>query len=190
MKLLFIVAINIHVASSVLPAYTCALHTNEVRNQDDLISNYFHQGYTNNEIAGFLALQHGIVLSVRTIKRILRRMGLRRVTHTNESPVEEIVRAILEELENSAGAFMGYRQLTRRLRRKYNLNVRRDSVKGGNILIQGQTTYGMSTDGINLHLLVFTFMVPSMDFQDEFFGWKLTQQIKTPMLLRLITLTQ
>ena len=36
--------------------------------------------------------------------------------------------AILEELENSRGSFMGNRQLTRCLRRKYNLQVRRDTV--------------------------------------------------------------
>ena len=36
--------------------------------------------------------------------------------------------AIQEELENSCGSFMGYRQLTRRLRRKYDLKVRRDTV--------------------------------------------------------------
>ena len=31
-------------------------------------------------------------------------------------------------MENSCGSFMGYRQLTRRLRRKYDLKVRRDTV--------------------------------------------------------------
>ena len=114
--------------SSVLPAYTCAMHTNEVTDKENLIRNYFERGYTNNEITVFLALQHGIMFSVRTVKRILKRMGLRRVTATNESPIDQIVSAVLEELENSAGSFMGYRQLTRRLRRKYNLRVRRDSI--------------------------------------------------------------
>ena len=46
---------------------------------------------------------------------------------SNESLVERIVRAILEELE-TAGSFMGYRQLTRRLREKYKLQVRRDTI--------------------------------------------------------------
>ena len=104
------------------------MHTNEITSKEYLVSNYFDQGYTNNEIAAFLAFNHGIVLSVRSIKRILQRLGLRRATVTYESPIEQIVHAVLEELENSAGSFMGYRQLTRRIRLKYNLKVRRDSI--------------------------------------------------------------
>ena len=96
--------------------------------RDNLIRSYFLQGFTNAEIGGFLALQHGIILSVRTVKRILKRLRLRRAGRNNESPLEQIVFAIVEELENSCGSFMGYRQLTRRLRRKYNLQVRRDTV--------------------------------------------------------------
>ena len=65
---------------------------------------------------------------MRTLKRILQRLGLKRARCDNESPLERIVGAILEELENSCGSFIGYRQLTRRLRRKYNLQVRRDTV--------------------------------------------------------------
>jgi len=65
---------------------------------------------------------------VRTVKRILKRLRLRRAKCNNESPLEEIVSVILEELEISCGSFMGYRQLTRHLRRKYNLQVTRDTV--------------------------------------------------------------
>ena len=65
---------------------------------------------------------------MRTVKRILNRVILRRACLGNESPLEDIVSPILEELENSCGSFAGYRQLTRRLRRKYNLIVRRDTI--------------------------------------------------------------
>ena len=65
---------------------------------------------------------------MRTLKRILQRLGPKRARCDNEAPLERIVAAILEELENSRGPFMGNRQLTRRLRRKYNLQVRRDTV--------------------------------------------------------------
>ena len=112
-------------SKGVLPTYTPALHKNVGVNQDNLISSYFSRGFTNAEIACFLALHHGIILSVRTVKRILKRLRLRRAKCTNESPLEQIVFAILEELENSCGSFMGYRQLTRHLRRKYNLQVTR-----------------------------------------------------------------
>ena len=96
--------------------------------RDNLIRSYFLQGFTNAEIGGFLALQHGIILSVRTVKRILKRLRLRRAGRNSESPLEQIVFAIVQELENSCGSFTGYRQITRRLRRKYNLQVRRDTV--------------------------------------------------------------
>ena len=108
----------------VLPTYTPSLDKNVGVNRDNLIRSYFLQGFTNAEIAGFLALHHGIILSVRTVKRILKRLKLRRVKCNNKSPLEEI----LEELEVSCGSFMGYCQLTRHLRRKYNLQVKRDTV--------------------------------------------------------------
>ena len=111
-----------------MPAYTPALQKDEGLEREDLITSYFNQGLTNAEIVGFLVLRHGIVCSVRTLKRILKRLGLKRAGHNNESLIEHIVGAILEELENSCGSFMGYRQLTRRLRRKYDLKVRRDTV--------------------------------------------------------------
>ena len=111
-----------------LPTYTPALDKNVGVNRDNLIRSYFLQGFTNAQIAGFLALHHGIILSVRTVKRILKRLRLRMAKCNNESPLEEIVSVILEELENSCGSLMGYRQLTRHLRRKYSLQVTRDTV--------------------------------------------------------------
>ena len=111
-----------------LPTYTPALDKKVGVNRDNLITSYFLQGFANAEIAGFLALHHGIILSVRTVKRILKRLRLRRAKCNNESPLEEIVSVTLEELENSRGSFMGCRQLTRHSRRKYNLQVTRDTV--------------------------------------------------------------
>ena len=115
-------------STSVLPpCYSPALNKDRGLDRNNVIGTYFLQGFTNAEIAGLLALQHGI-LSVRTVKRILKRMRLKRAGCNNESPLDQIVRSILDELENSCGSFMGYRQLTRRLRRKYNLHVRRDTI--------------------------------------------------------------
>lgn len=116
------------ISSCVLPAYTPALNKDRGLDREQLIRNYFLQDFTNIEIVGFLALQHGITISVRTVKRILHRMRLKRACLANESALEQIVSAILDELENSCGSFAGYRQLTRRLRRKYNLIVRRDTI--------------------------------------------------------------
>ena len=124
---LFILLNIVCLSACVLPVYTPALIKEGGINREDLIWGYFVQGFTNAEIVGFLLLQHGIICSVRTVKRILRRLRLKRSGRNNESPIEHIVFAIVEELENSCGSFKGYRQLTRRLRLKYNLQVRRDT---------------------------------------------------------------
>ena len=112
-----------------------ALDKNVGVNRDNLIRSYFLQGFTNSKIAGFLALHHGIILSVQTVKRILKRLRLRRAKCNNESPLEQIVSVILEEVENSCGSFMGYCQLTRHLRQKYNMQVTRDTVMKFSVLL-------------------------------------------------------
>ena len=115
---------------AVLPNYTPALPQNVAMHmgKDELVRHYFEQGYSNDEIACFLAMHHGIVLCIRTIKRILKRLNLKRASKRNQSPLESIVRAIVQEIVNSSGSFLGYRQLTQRLRRKYKLNVTRDLI--------------------------------------------------------------
>ena len=54
---------------SVLPVYTPALNKHSGFERENAVRRYFSQGFTNAEITGFLALQHGIVLLVRTLKR-------------------------------------------------------------------------------------------------------------------------
>ena len=88
-------------SNCVMPAYTRTLQKDEGLEREDLITSYFSQGLTGAEIVGFLVLRHGIVCSVRTLKRILKRLGLKRAGQNNESLKEHIVGAILEELENS-----------------------------------------------------------------------------------------
>ena len=51
----------------------------------------FNQGLTDAEIVGFLVLRHGIACSVRTLKRILKPLGLKRAGHNNESVIEHIM---------------------------------------------------------------------------------------------------
>jgi len=119
---------GIRVSSSVLPTYTPALQENNDCGRNELIRSYFLQGYANADIARFLALCHGIVISIRTVKRILNKLKLKRARSGNESVIEHIVYAIYRELDSSCGSFVGYRQLTQRLRRKYNLKVTRDTI--------------------------------------------------------------
>ena len=116
--------------SSVLPAYSPAILRNGFQDHSlqELIQDYFVQGFTNSEILGFLSFVHGISLAMRTLKRWLKRMGLKRAKRTNEAPLEDIVFAIIVEMERFVGSFVGYREMTRRLRVRHNLNIRRDKV--------------------------------------------------------------
>lgn len=79
-----------YVRHNVLPTYTSALNENVGVNRENLTSSYFLQGFTNADYT-FMGLY-------------------------NESPLEQIVSVILEELENLYGSFMGYLQLTRHWR--------------------------------------------------------------------------
>ena len=51
-------------------------------------------------------------------------LGLKRVNRRNESRLEDIVTAILDEMERSVRSFVRYREMTRRLRVKHNIVVR------------------------------------------------------------------
>ncbi|EDO33113.1 predicted protein [Nematostella vectensis] len=109
----------------VLPSFTPASGDDDSSTED---CKYFSQDYTNKEIASFLVLRHGLVISVRTVKRTLKLLYLRRDRSGNESPMEAIVYAVVQMLENSCGSFLGYRQLTKWLRRKFQLIVTRDTI--------------------------------------------------------------
>ena len=54
--------------------------------RDHLVSRYFNLGFTYNEIVAFLQNYHGIQLSVRQLKRILKTKGLRRRGHASALP--------------------------------------------------------------------------------------------------------
>ena len=113
----------------VLPNYTPALQPHyQVEDVADNIRRYFIQGYNNSEILGFLGILHGITIGIRTLKRWLRILGLKRQGRRNQAPLQEIVAAILREMEGYVGSHIGYREMTRRLRIKHNLTVTRDTV--------------------------------------------------------------
>jgi hypothetical protein len=95
---------------------------------DHLIKDYFHQGLSYAEIVFMLLKIHGVSLCVRQLKRILARLGLkRRFNDNNSSPLEEIVEVIMKEIKTS-GQCIWYRTMWRRLLRRYNLKVKRDTV--------------------------------------------------------------
>ena len=54
------------------------------RMRDKIIENYFNLGLTAPEIALFLVSVHGIGISLRYLKRILRRLGCTRRQHQSD----------------------------------------------------------------------------------------------------------
>ena len=75
--------------------------------RDEIIENYLSLGLTAPEIALFLVSVHGIGISLRQLKRILRRLGCTR--RRRRSNLNEVVEAVEEELRGS-GSLLGYRK--------------------------------------------------------------------------------
>ena len=110
---------------SYLPALS-PLNNGENRNR--LIEQYFSLGLNYCEILGFLLVGHGIQLSLRQLKRILKSLNLRR-RNTNAGPdIDETIAAIENELRGS-GCCLGYRQMHQRLVTEYGLTVDRETVR-------------------------------------------------------------
>ena len=80
--------------------------------RNSLITDYFNLGLSYHEIAAFLASFHDVILSVRQVKRILRRLGLRR--RLNQSNVGDVLHAVMHEL-NGSGSIVGYRAMHQRI---------------------------------------------------------------------------
>ncbi|XP_030585163.1 uncharacterized protein LOC115780219 [Archocentrus centrarchus] len=73
---------------------------------NEQIAKYFQRGFTNDEILALLAESHGIIISKRTLERILHKNRLWR--RKNKTEVEEVAAFIQAQLENS-GQSHGYR---------------------------------------------------------------------------------
>ena len=81
--------------------------------RDKLIERYFKLGLKYKEICLFLLSLHGIEISVRHLKRILRQRQLGR--RRNPSSPNDVYEALHEEIEGS-GRSIGYRSMHQRLR--------------------------------------------------------------------------
>lgn len=112
-------------ADAVLPSYIPALGVTH-RGRDTLVEQYFDLGLNYVEIISFLLITHGITLSLRQLKRILRRKGLTK--RKNHSDPAEVVAAIERELQGS-GSLIGYRLMHQRLTTDYGLVVDRETVR-------------------------------------------------------------
>jgi len=93
---------------------------------DQLIERYFSRGFTQHEICAFLVLTHGIRISIRQLKRILQRHGLRRRGHHTDLGL--VISAIKQELEGS-GSCIGYCAMWQRLRNDHGMVVSQETVQ-------------------------------------------------------------
>lgn len=83
--------------------------------REDLFRVYFQLGLTNTEILYCLANHHGIVISLRTLKRMAKTRGLYR--RRNFSDILDVALFMLKEIESS-GCSNGYRWMHLKCRQK------------------------------------------------------------------------
>ena len=124
---LIVFVLNIQYLScrAVLPNYAPALQNRHVE-RDILTEHYFHMGLGYSEILLFLGLMHGCFLSIRQLKRVLKRRGMgRRRNHTDPG---EVIETIERELSGS-GSTIGYRLMTQRLVQEHGLSIDKESVR-------------------------------------------------------------
>ena len=82
------------------------------RSREEYVQTYFNLGFPYEEILVFLSKFHGIVLSLRQLKRILKAMGLQR------RKIRSSVHAVVSAIEGNY--LLGYRAMHQRLTIDYN----------------------------------------------------------------------
>ena len=96
---------------AVLPDYLPATRGHAL-SQDEIIDCYFNLEFTAQEIVFFLANVQCMYISLRHLKKILRRLGCRR--RRFQSDPDEVVDVVQQELKGS-GKLLGYRAMYQRL---------------------------------------------------------------------------
>ena len=77
------------------------------------------------EIVAFLSSCHGITLSVRQQKRVLKQLG--RSRRISKSGIDKVIDSVEQELSESS-ASIGYRQMHQRLVNDHRLTIDRETV--------------------------------------------------------------
>lgn len=90
-----------------------------------MLKDYFKKNGSHAEIKDLLKVNHNINVSLTSIKRSLKSLNLTR--NIIESPLEDVCSAVINELESS-GYNLGYRALWQKLKKKYSLTVKRDTM--------------------------------------------------------------
>ena len=93
-----------------------------------VIFTYFEGGFTYTEMLEFLRVRHGYVMSLPTLKRWVRKKGMRkRSLEAIRNDASDISEALRDELSES-GADIGYRRTYKALKSKGYI-CRRDDVR-------------------------------------------------------------
>ena len=95
--------------------------------REQVIESYFQEGLTYKEILHCLASSHAIVISLRTLKRIVKRLKLRRRIPLTEHLAVAAVKGIQKQLGES-GQCIGYKAMHRRLQ-KQGILVGRNNIR-------------------------------------------------------------
>ena len=80
--------------------------------KEELIEKYFRYGYPYKDIIELLNTQHNISVSIRSLQRCLKRLGLSR---KNDRPSSNIVMSVIDGFLKSHGNSRGYRNVKQRL---------------------------------------------------------------------------
>ena len=124
-SLILLLAAICTTSRAVVPDYLPAISDNTL-SRDEVIKTYFNLGFKAQEIVLFLVSVHGIRVSLRHLKRILKRLGCRR--RRFQSNLDEIVGVVEEELRGS-GSLFGYRAMHQRLINHHGLVTTREVVR-------------------------------------------------------------
>ena len=87
----------------------------------------FRTQCTYKEMCNLLRVNHKFSISVRSLKRILQQLNVKR-KNIIESPIEMTVMAIIQIVTSTSGFNLGYRSIWRKLKSEYHLSVKRDKV--------------------------------------------------------------
>ncbi|KAJ8678184.1 hypothetical protein QAD02_013971 [Eretmocerus hayati] len=92
-----------------------------------LVKELFQGRYTYEEISRLLKQRYGIIMSVRTLQRTYSKLQLKR-KNIIESDLCDIISAIMIEMVLGPALGIGYKYMWQRLRQKYGLTVKQETV--------------------------------------------------------------
>ena len=101
----------------------------ELTSEKEIITEYFNRGFEYRSILLFLQRFHGFTMSVSTLKRRLRRYGLKKRSVTfSEHQIAQMRQIIQNEIRDSPSSLLGYRGMWSKLKTTYKIVVPRDIV--------------------------------------------------------------